>query len=101
MRNLRDYLDDLIGYHCEVVRSSNSALVGIGGKIVDETRNMVYIGSGRRVRAVPKGVVTLKISKPGREVYLKGPLLCYRPEDRLKESRRIERNLRRGGVNGN
>jgi ribonuclease P protein subunit POP4 len=76
---------ELIGLECRVLRASNPALLGLKGRIVDETRNMItVIGRGGEKR-IPKRETTLQLILPeGETVEVEGKRLVKRPEDRIK-----------------
>ncbi|AEH06751.1 Ribonuclease P protein component 1 [Methanothermococcus okinawensis IH1] len=77
---------ELIGLNVEIVKSPNLSLVGIKGKVVDETRNTLIIerfGSGKEIR-IPKDVAVFRFELKDKSVDVIGSLLIGRPEDRLK-----------------
>ncbi|MDD2665622.1 MAG: ribonuclease P protein component 1 [Methanocellales archaeon] len=71
---------ELIGLFAEVSASTNSSLVGIKGKVVDETRNLLVIEN----KKIPKSCSTFVFSIPNNKVKVDGKLLVSRPEDRIK-----------------
>lgn len=81
---------ELVGLHAEVVESSNSHLLGIKGKVIDETRNLLIILHKNKKKAVVKdtAVFHFKLSD-GTIVKINGETLVGRPEQRVK--RRIRR----------
>lgn len=54
--NLNQY--DLIGRNIEIVGSRNKSLVGVKGKVVDETKNLIILDNGKKIL---KSVVEIKI----------------------------------------
>lgn len=72
---------ELIGLVVEVVEAKNKALVGIKGKVVDETRNMVVVGDKKLV----KDQVVFDVHYDGKKVRVEGRRLVGRPEERLKK----------------
>lgn len=68
---------ELIGLNAEIVESTNKTLVGVKGKIIDETKNLLVIGD----KKIPKSQVILKIN----EQTINGKMLIGRSEDRLKK----------------
>jgi len=78
---------ELIGLKISVDESSNSAVRGLGGTVIDETRNMLVIESEHKNEK--------KIAKAGNRfifeldgevrVRVKGDRLISRPEDRIKK----------------
>ncbi|KYH36147.1 MAG: ribonuclease P [Candidatus Hecatellales archaeon B24] len=83
-RNLARH--ELIGLEVKVAGSSHKGYVGISGRIVDETRNMLVILSDGRFKRVPKKVSTFHFKLPdGRCVEVEGWRILGRPEDRVKK----------------
>jgi len=72
---------EFIGKEVRVVESSNKDLVGIEGKIVDETRNMFAIETKEGVKKVQKKIAKFLFLKEG--IIVDGSIINYRPEDRL------------------
>jgi len=78
---------ELIGLNIKVLQSTNKAIIGIKGKVVDETKNMFIIKSNDGEKKVPKKENTFEVHLPdGNVVEVKGALLIGRPESRLKNS---------------
>ncbi|MCK9151319.1 ribonuclease P protein component 1 [Methanobacterium alcaliphilum] len=78
---------ELIGLEVEIMKSSHKELVGIKGKIVDETRNTIQIEneSGRET-LIAKNVAIFHFLIPdGQKVEIDGKILVSRPEDRIKK----------------
>ena len=76
---------ELIGLGARVSNSSDPTLVGIHGKIIDETRNTLVIKQAGEPKLVPKITSTLMLTLPsGEEVEVDGAKLVGRPEERVK-----------------
>ena len=77
---------ELIGLRVRIVANANKSLVGVSGRIVDETRNMLVIekADGEEV-SVPKetGIFSLEVGRAW--VKVDGRVLVGRPEDRIKK----------------
>jgi ribonuclease P protein subunit POP4 len=87
-RNLTRH--ELIGLPVRVVEATNPAQRGIGGTVVDETRQMIAVHNGTRVRRVAKAACVFRFTLPdGSEVQVPGRALVAPPE------RRISKELRR------
>ena len=82
---------ELIGLKVEVVESKNKSLVGLKGKIVDETKNMLVIETSKGEKKVIKSQCTFKIFIPKGAVEVDGRLLVGRPEKRIKKTIRKKR----------
>jgi ribonuclease P protein subunit POP4 len=76
---------ELIGLEARVMGSSDPALLGTSGKIVDETCNMLVIEDGEKSRKISKSNSTFLITLPdGEKVTVEGKKLVGRPEERVK-----------------
>ena len=76
---------ELIGLHVEIADAANSALIGIKGKIIDETKNLIVIQDDKGVKKVLKSQIKkMKTKVHGKEIILKGKELAGRPEERIK-----------------
>ena len=86
MRVTADILQqEFIGLSAKVVRSPNSSLLGISGRVINETRNTLVIQHKNRARTVAKNVAVLHFVMPdGTIVEITGKVIVGRPEDRVK-----------------
>lgn len=86
-RNLTQH--ELIGFEVEVVEASHRGYVGLKGKVIDETKNMLVIESNEKEKKIPKlnTVFKFKISQEEKEVTVRGSNLLFRPEDRIKKAK--------------
>lgn len=62
----------LIGYWVEIVEASNKNYVGIKGRVVDETRNMLIINTGDAVKKIVKKGCIIRLIKNGEHILIKG-----------------------------
>ena len=76
--------DELIGRTVEIVGSANKANVGLRGRIVDETKNLLVIETSRGLKKVLKKTNTFQISYLGGKITVNGGLLLGAPEERIK-----------------
>jgi ribonuclease P protein subunit POP4 len=77
---------ELIGLRVKVVESANRKNVGISGKVIDETRNIIVIEktNGKEVKLAKKhNVFVFSLGK--QKVRIDGDILVGRPEDRVKK----------------
>ncbi|EHP87734.1 Ribonuclease P, Rpp29 [Methanotorris formicicus Mc-S-70] len=76
---------ELIGLEVEIVKSRNPSMIGIKGRIIDESRNTLVIEkeNGQEV-IIPKDIAVFRFKLPTCRVDVDGRLLIGRPEDRLK-----------------
>lgn len=76
---------ELIGLKAEIVKSKNKSLIGLKGKIIDETRSMLTIETNKGEKKIIKKGCTLKIKLNKEVVEIDGALLVGRPEKRIKK----------------
>lgn len=75
---------ELIGLDVLVVEASNPALVGLGGRIIDETRNTLVILGGGGLKRVQKHCTRFRVTLPdGILVEIDGSVLVMAPEKRI------------------
>jgi ribonuclease P protein subunit POP4 len=76
---------ELIGLPVEV----DSTVYKLKGVVVDETKNMLVIGSDGRDRKIPKSCCSFIFSLPdGRRVRVLGSLLRSQPENRIPKRKK-------------
>ncbi|MBN1377010.1 ribonuclease P protein subunit [Candidatus Woesearchaeota archaeon] len=71
---------EFIGLDIEVMDSGNKSLIGLKGKIIDETKNTFVLKTGKGTKKVIKKHNIFNIQ--GKTV--KGNEIMKRPEDRIK-----------------
>jgi len=77
---------EFIGLETKVVKSSNPDLVGITGKVVDETRNTFTILHDNKEKVVVKEIAVFDFALPdGTIVEMDGKVIMGKSEDRLKK----------------
>jgi ribonuclease P protein subunit POP4 len=77
---MKTYKGELIGSTIEVVGSKNQTLIGLKGKVTEETKNTLTI-QGDSKKKLLKSHITIKID--GQTI--EGISLQKRPEDRIKK----------------
>ncbi|MEM2906374.1 MAG: ribonuclease P protein component 1 [Candidatus Bathyarchaeia archaeon] len=75
---------ELVGLRLRVVKSRNRTSLGLKGKVLDETRNTLLVGTSKGSRRVLKKGATFEFTlRDGGSMRVDGELLLGRPEDRL------------------
>jgi len=75
---------ELIGTKISVVDATNKSLIGLEGKVMDETRNTLLIESEHKEVTLIKEQITIEFKYKNQKVRVNGKILVARPEDRLK-----------------
>ena len=79
---------ELVGLRVRVVEATNADLVGVEGRVVEETTNTLRIeGDDARVRTAPKAGATFEFVLPGGEhAVVEGRRLVARPARRTQHA---------------
>ncbi|MGQ0771900.1 MAG: ribonuclease P protein component 1 [Nitrososphaerota archaeon] len=75
---------ELIGLETQIIDSSNKSLVGLSGKIIDETKFMLTIETENGTKMIPKQHSSWKFTANDQECIIDGKTISKRPEDRIK-----------------
>ena len=73
---------DLIGQEITISESKNKEIIGINGKIIMETKNMIVINTKNGKRSIPKNICQL--SNNGQVIQTDSTKLKKRPHERLE-----------------
>ncbi len=76
---------EFIGLDLEVIESTNKSHVGLNGKVIDETSNMIIISSNDKITKIPKETCIFKFKSKKTEVIIAGSSIVGKPEDRIKK----------------
>ena len=77
--------NEFIGLDLRISKSHNKQLIGMSGRIIDETRNTLMLRQGSKIIRIPKDIVHLNMSIPfGKMIEVDGRSIVARPEDRIK-----------------
>lgn len=74
---------EFIGSRVEITGSKNKTLIGLKGKIENETKNMFTLDNGKKL-IKSESIFNIKIG--GKVFKIDGKLLVGRPEDRAKKN---------------
>ncbi len=76
-------IHEMIGLKTVISASSNNQIIGLTGKIVDETKSMFTINTKNGFKMIPKNQNTWKFFSDGNELTFSGSVLEKRSYDRL------------------
>ncbi len=74
---------EFIGLKAKVLESKDASLKGIEGVIIDETKNMLIIDTGKRIKKIAKDIAVFEIAGN----IVEGKKIKYRPEERIGKIR--------------
>ena len=72
---------EFIGSMTQIIESSSKSLVGLSGKIVNETQSMFTINTARGTKMIPKQNSLWGFAN---DQVINGDRIAKRPEDRIK-----------------
>ncbi len=80
---------EFIGTYAKVQKSCNSSLLGISGKIIDESKNTLVVQHENKDKTVAKNISVFHfLLSDGTIVEINGKTIVGRPEDRVKKKTR-------------
>jgi ribonuclease P protein subunit POP4 len=93
---------ELIGLEIKVIHSTNPVLIGVLGRVIDETKNMLIVKNSKsRELKIPKADseflfrIPAELSEKGRRsdtfVKIQGNLLLSQPENRIKNIKKLRK----------
>ena len=85
---LKDVLkEEMIGEVIEVTSSGNKTLIGLRGRVIDESKNTIILDTKKGKKTLLKDQVIFIVEKKGKKLKIDGKKICFRPEDRIKRVR--------------
>jgi ribonuclease P protein subunit POP4 len=82
---IRAVKQELIGVEVRVVRSRNAFNIGLAGKVVDETKNMLILQTKNGRKKLIKEQNTIEFKMGNKKIRINGKLLQGRPEERIRK----------------
>jgi len=74
---------EFIGLETQIVKSSNSEVVGLNGTIINETKSMFTINTQKGIKKISKSANEWKFSIQGKESIVNGSKIVKRPFERI------------------
>lgn len=74
---------EFIGLNTEITKSTNPQVVGLNGRIINETKSMFTINTGNGSKSIAKSTNSWKFSIRGKDVVIEGTKITKRPFDRI------------------
>lgn len=74
---------EFIGLHTEITQSTNPQIIGLNGRIMDETKSMFKINTGNGMKSIAKSTNSWKFSVQDKDVIVEGSKITKRPFDRI------------------
>ena len=79
--NIRSH--EFIGLNTEITESSNPQVIGLNGRIINETKSMFEINTENGTRSIAKSTSSWKFSIQNKDIIVIGAKIAKRPFDRL------------------
>ena len=79
--NIRSH--EFIGLNTEIVQSTNSQVIGLNGRIINETKSMFTINTKKGVKSISKSMNDWKFSIQNKDLIIDGSKIAKRPFDRI------------------
>ncbi len=92
----RNYMKEFTGSSITITAHSNPLFVNMEGSIVEETARTFRIDTNGKIKMVPKTTGRFTIKSEGFSLEVKGNSILMRPEERLKNLRKIIKHENKG-----
>ena len=76
---------ELIGLQASIIECVNRQIIGLRGKVVNETKHLLVLDTERGLKKIPKGISISKFFFNNKDATVDGNLLLKRPHERLGE----------------
>ena len=76
-------IHELVGLEATIMKSNNEQIVGISGKVIDETKSMLFLNTINGTKKIPKENSEWMFSFNKNESTVNGNLLTKRSQERL------------------
>lgn len=74
---------EFIGLDTEIVQSTNPQIVGLNGRIENETKSMFTLNTKKGTKSIAKSTSNWKFSIDSKDVIVEGSKIAKRPFDRI------------------
>ncbi|MGI0100116.1 MAG: ribonuclease P protein component 1 [Candidatus Micrarchaeaceae archaeon] len=84
-------LHELIGLHAEVIDCRDLSQVGIEGRVINETKNLLYLRHGSNTSKVVKKICMFRFTHGNDSFIVKGEEINFRPYERTEKALKFYR----------
>ena len=74
---------EFIGLDTEITQSSNPEIIGLNGRIINETKSMFTINTKNGMKSISKSENSWKFSIDDKDIVIDGSKIAKRPFDRI------------------
>ncbi|MCV0430015.1 ribonuclease P protein subunit [Nitrosopumilus sp.] len=74
---------ELIGLETKIVQSTNPEIIGLNGRIVNETKSMFTINTKKGAKTIAKNTNNWEFTVDGKSIEIEGTKIAKRPFDRI------------------
>jgi len=74
---------EFIGLKTEIIKSTNPQVIGLNGRIINETKSMFTINTEKGAKSIAKETNNWKFSIEGKDIVVEGSKITKRPFDRI------------------
>jgi ribonuclease P protein subunit POP4 len=74
---------EFIGLNTEIIKSTNPQVIGLNGRIINESKSMFTINTENGSKSIAKSTNSWKFSIQGKDIVVDGNKIAKRPFDRI------------------
>ncbi|HIH50124.1 MAG: ribonuclease P protein subunit [Candidatus Micrarchaeaceae archaeon] len=79
-------LHELIGLYAKVIDCKDGSQIGIEGRVINETKNLLYLRHDSKTRKVVKKISKFRFSHDGDSFVVDGVEINFRPYERTEKA---------------
>jgi ribonuclease P protein subunit POP4 len=79
-------LHELIGLDAEVMLCRDSSQTGIKGRVINETKNLLYLTHDSKTKKVVKKISVFRFTHSNDSFIVSGMEICFRPYERTEKA---------------
>jgi len=74
---------EFIGLNTKIVKSTNPQVIGLNGRVLNETKSMFTINTDKGIKSIAKHTNSWEFSINNKDIVVEGSKITKRPFDRL------------------
>ena len=84
-------LHELIGFDAEVIDCRDSSQIGIKGRVINETKNLLYLRHDSNIKRVVKKICKFRFECGTESFIVNGIEISFRPHERTEKALKFYR----------
>ena len=74
---------ELVGMHATILGASNKTVIGLNGRVINETKSMITLNTAKGAKQIPKQATRFAFCVEGKQIQVDGDDIHKRPFERI------------------